>query len=198
MGGKKVKKSLPKIPDFEAFSESQAGSDGDSAMIYIDYELNAENKRELLEMLDEKCLVDGKKRLLLIVDSEGGFVSCALAIYDRLSYLKSKGIEIVTLAEGIIASAAVVIFLAGDERIITPHSNILMHLPEIDPECCPTLNEESIAKIFAELKKQKITFAEVASERTGRPIQYFIRAMKKMKEFNAEESVKCGLAHKIQ
>lgn len=64
--------------------------------------------------------------LYIHINSPGGVVYCGFAIYD---YLKSLDIPIITIAEGIAASAASVIFLAGNRRVVTKNSSVLLHQP---------------------------------------------------------------------
>jgi ATP-dependent Clp protease protease subunit len=67
-----------------------------------------------------------KKELLLMICSSGGEISPAFALID---VMKSSGIQIKTVGLGEIASAGLMIFLAGHpgRRILTPNTSILSH-----------------------------------------------------------------------
>ena len=60
------------------------------------------------------------------INSPGGDVFAGLAIYNAL---KSSGKEIVTKVTGVAASAASVIFMAGDKRIAPKNTFVMVHNP---------------------------------------------------------------------
>jgi len=60
------------------------------------------------------------------INSKGGGVDEGFAIHDLL---KTSGKKIVTYVEGMCASIATIIFLAGEERHITENSTGLIHFP---------------------------------------------------------------------
>lgn len=60
------------------------------------------------------------------ISSPGGVATEGLAIYNTLKNHPSK---VVTICDGIAASAASVIFMAGDERIMNPASLLMVHNP---------------------------------------------------------------------
>ncbi len=60
------------------------------------------------------------------INSCGGEVSEGLAIYNML---KNKGVKVVTYCDGFACSAASVVFMAGDERIMNEASLLMVHHP---------------------------------------------------------------------
>lgn len=60
------------------------------------------------------------------INSDGGEVAAATAIYNQLRAHKAK---INTYVDGIAASAASLIFMAGDNRIMRPTSILMIHNP---------------------------------------------------------------------
>ena len=63
------------------------------------------------------------------ISSPGGSVSDGLAIYNYLSGLKAKGVAVETYVDGLAASIASVIAMAGDTRFIGKASSLLIHRP---------------------------------------------------------------------
>lgn len=61
--------------------------------------------------------------------TDGGVLSCALAIYDALRTTHS---QVYTVAHGDVLSAGVVIFLAGDERLVSRNGSMMFHRPTSD------------------------------------------------------------------
>lgn len=60
------------------------------------------------------------------INSEGGVVDTGFHIYD---YLKSLKVPITTVGNGLVASIATVIFMAGDNRILNDGTRWMIHLP---------------------------------------------------------------------
>lgn len=60
------------------------------------------------------------------INSCGGDVSEGLAIFNTL---KNKGIKVVTYCDGFACSAASVVFMAGEERIMNAASLLMVHNP---------------------------------------------------------------------
>jgi len=84
--------------------------------------------KPVIEWILHENLVRKKKQkeLLLLVCSEGGSVEDAFALID---VMKSSKIPIKTVGLGCVASAGLMIFLAGTQgrRVLTPRTSILSH-----------------------------------------------------------------------
>ena len=68
-------------------------------------------------------------KLEVHISSPGGSVSDGLAIYNYLAGLKAKGVTVETYVDGLAASIASVIAMAGDVRFIGKASSLLIHRP---------------------------------------------------------------------
>lgn len=73
---------------------------------------------------------DESKRIYLHICSDGGELYPALAVID---IILNSNIKIITICEGCVASAGVLISLAGHQRLIRKHSYMLIH--EIRSTC---------------------------------------------------------------
>jgi ATP-dependent Clp protease protease subunit len=91
-------------------------------------EVNDETIRPIVEwiLVENHVVKKKKKELLLMVCSEGGSVEDAFALID---VMKSSSVPVKTVGLGVIASAGLMIFLAGHagRRILTPNTSILSH-----------------------------------------------------------------------
>ena len=107
-------------------SHSQALAD--AGMYVFMGEVDHENIKPIVEWILHENFVTKKKRkeLLLMICSEGGDVSSAFALID---VMRSSNILIKTVGLGQIASAGLLIFLAGSpgRRVLTPNTSILSH-----------------------------------------------------------------------
>lgn len=76
-----------------------------------------------------KQIIDAPKdteELVVHIHSRGGGVDEGFAIHD---ILKNSGYKVTTVVEGFTASIATVIMLAGDTRLITENSELVIHNP---------------------------------------------------------------------
>lgn len=91
-------------------------------------EVNDETIRPIVEwiLVENHVVKKKKKELLLMVCSEGGSVEDAFALID---VMKSSSVPVKTVGLGVIASAGLMIFLAGHagRKILTPNTSILSH-----------------------------------------------------------------------
>ena len=110
--------------------------------------------KSLVEQLDE--LTDISK-LNVYINSYGGEVAEGLAIYNALRRHKAK---VVTHCEGFACSIASVIFMAGDERVMSDSSLLMIHNAWTYAEG----NAEELRKQADDL--EKITEASVTAYKT--------------------------------
>lgn len=91
-------------------------------------EVDYDSIKPVVEWVLHENFVSKKRRkeLLLTICSEGGSVECAFALID---VMRSSQIPIKTVGLGQIASAGLLIFLAGSHgrRVLTPNTSILSH-----------------------------------------------------------------------
>lgn len=76
---------------------------------------------EFLEDLDD---LKDKTKITVHINSGGGDLYAGLAIYNRLKELPA---EIITVNDGLAASAASVVFQAGDTRKVNASSTVMVH-----------------------------------------------------------------------
>lgn len=91
-------------------------------------EVSAESIKPIIEWILHENFVSKRrqKELLLIICSEGGDMGAAFALID---VMRSSQLDIKTVGLGQIASAGLLIFLAGTpgRRVLTPNTSILSH-----------------------------------------------------------------------
>lgn len=99
------------------------------------YYYEAIDKKPILELISQlkdleailinlKYTYDVNPVIKLHIYSEGGDAFMGLSIYD---FIKTLKIPVHTYIDGLIASAATFLFLAGKKRFMTENSNILIH-----------------------------------------------------------------------
>lgn len=100
----------------------------DAGMYVLMGEIDNDSIQPAIEWILYENFVSKKKKkeLLLMICSEGGDMSAAFALID---VMRSSHLFIKTVGLGQIASAGLLIFLAGSpgRRILTPNTSILSH-----------------------------------------------------------------------
>lgn len=99
----------------------------EAGMFLLMSEVSNQSIRPIIEwIIEENLATKKKKKLTLIISSPGGDLSAGFALIDTI---KGSSIPINTIGIGTIASAALMIFMAGEKgnRILTPNTTILSH-----------------------------------------------------------------------
>ncbi len=160
--------------------------------LFLVGEINhASATRILMQMLYLESL-DPKKDINLYINSPGGVVDDTLAMYDIMGVLKCP---VATYCVGRAMSGGAVIFAAGakGKRFILPNAKIMIHQPYGGIG-----GQSSDIQIQAEeIIKMKRTLNGILAKCTGQPVERIAEDSERDKFFNAEESVKYGLADDI-
>ena len=71
---------------------------------------------------------DSKIQIILHIDSPGGSVSALLKFVDFCSIIKEKNnVELITIGSGLVTSAATIMCLMGDKRLLTKNCTFMIH-----------------------------------------------------------------------
>lgn len=134
--------------------------------------------------------------LFIDIDSEGGFVDEGFSIYAKLKrYAKKNEAKITTRTDGMVASIATVIFLAGSERIVNEFMQPFIHEPWADMFPLSADEYENGANALKKEREKLATFYSKHTEMTK------AKALKLMKEdtwLTAQECKEYGFADKIE
>lgn len=133
-----------------------------------------------------------KEDIKLYINSPGGSVTAALAIYDTMQYVKP---EISTICVGLAASASALLLAAGakGKRIVLPNSEILIHQVMGGAQGQAT-DIDIHAKHIIKIKKR---LNEILAKHTGQPLKKVERDAERDYFMSAEEAKKYGIVDKI-
>jgi ATP-dependent Clp endopeptidase proteolytic subunit ClpP len=122
------------------------------------------------------------------INSQGGYVDVGFEIYD---YLKSLGKPIKTIGQGMVASIATVIFMAGNTRVLKPNTEFMIHLPSGGVE--GNSDEiENYSKYIKDIEKRVVKFY---NETAGLSESEILPLLQKETFLNADEAYKLGFAN---
>ena len=105
----------------------QISEDNNQSFFLLIGEINLESAKDIIEwILSANFAEERPESLNIIITSPGGDLNAAFAIIDTM---KGSAIPIRTIGLGQIASAGLMIFLAGSkgQRVLTPNTSILSH-----------------------------------------------------------------------
>jgi len=144
---------------------------------------------KLIQQLEQDSI---KKPIRFIINSGGGSVYDGLALYDRI---KISPCKVIMVATGLVASMGLVIYLAGDERVVTQTSTLLSHQNTMDVNDGKTSDIKIEAK---EMDRLETWYLHLVANTTGQSIKKIEHEIKiGDKYISAEEAVKTGYASKI-
>jgi len=138
------------------------------------------------------------ENLVIYLNSPGGAAFQGLAITDELRIFKEKKIRITAEGRGLIASAAVPVFLIADHRIASKYTIFLIHPAKLwkwglFAESLDDL--QSQAKMIGLLQSNYAENVAACSKLTKEQI---LEMMKKDTWFTAEEALKYGFVDEIK
>lgn len=131
-----------------------------------------------------------KNPIKIYIDSPGGSVVDGLAIHDVMMTCKH---HIEVLCIGMAASMAAVILSAGDRRLCTPQSEIMIHQPLGGAK-----GQATEILIAAEhIKATKLRLNTILSENTGKSLDTIAADTDRDNYMTAEEALEYGLIDEI-
>ena len=144
--------------------------------------------RDLLYLQRE----DPTAPITLYINSPGGEVQSGLALYDVMQVVSCP---IRTVCLGMAASMAALLFIAGDDREILPHSRVMIHDPLISAGAGG--NALSVKARADDLMRIRDITAGVIARHSGMPIDRVFELTATDTYFEAKEAVEAGLADRI-
>lgn len=137
---------------------------------------------------------DCDKDIQFYINSPGGSITAAFAIYDTMRYIKC---DVSTICIGFAASAASLLLIAGTpgKRFALPNSEILIHQPSISGGLQGQATDIKIHSDWLDQTKQKLH--EIYSGLTGQPAEKIAQDMERDFYMTAEQAKTYGIIDKI-
>jgi len=136
---------------------------------------------------------DPKKDIQLYINSPGGILTSALAIYDTIQYVKCP---VSTVCVGSAASGAAVLLASGakGKRFSLPNSQILLHQVSVSGIGGAAVEIEITAKHVIRLK-QKVN--KILAKHTGQKLEKIELDTDRDFYLSAEEAKEYGIIDKV-
>ncbi len=172
------------VPEDQLFEERK---------IFFTEEVTAESSKELIQLLLYLEQQDPEEEITIYINSPGGDVVSGLAAYDTIIGLNCP---VRTVCIGTAASMGSYLFLAGDERWILPHAQVMIH----DPLLSGLAGSQSALALDRQAKKlmkTRETLGSILAERSGRTLEEVYEKTKEDCFLDAEEALSFGIATQI-
>lgn len=128
--------------------------------------------------------------IVVRINSPGGDVWDGIAIYNMLSSYSGK---VTTIVEGIAASAASIVAMAGDEVKMFDSAQLMIH----SAWTIAMGNSSEFKEVASVLEKIDGQLAEIYAKKTGKDASEFLNIMGKDSYYTSSESIELGLADSI-
>jgi ATP-dependent Clp protease protease subunit len=135
---------------------------------------------------------DADKDIYLYINSPGGVVTSAMAMYDTMNYIKP---DVSTICIGQAASAGALLLSSGarGKRMALPHARIMIHQPLGGAQGQAT-DIEIHAK---EILRMKSRLNEILAKNTGQAMNDVVEATERDRFFEANEAQAFGLVDHV-
>ena len=135
---------------------------------------------------------DPTKEIKLYINSPGGSVTAAMAIYDTMNHIKP---DVSTVCVGIAASAAAVLLSSGakGKRFCLPNSEVMIHQVMGGAEG----QASDIAIVAKHILRTKENLNKILSKNTGKPIAQVEKDSDRDYYMTADEAKKYGIIDEI-
>lgn len=141
------------------------------------------------EFLQDLEAIKDKSNITVHINSGGGDLYAGLAIYNRLKALKGT---VTTVNDGLAASAASLIFQAGDIRQMNAGSNLMAH--GVAGFLFGYYNVEDLEELTAQFKAHNKAIVNVYAERMGVSFDEASDFVKGETWLTGDEAIEKGLA----
>ena len=161
-------------------------------IIFMGEDVNSHTANLVVAQLLHLDNEDSKKDIFLYINSPGGSVYDALAIYDTMNFVKA---DVQTIGIGMQASAAAFLLSSGakGKRYILPHSTVMIHQPSSGTRGKVTDQEIDLHESL----RVKNILEEIMAKNTGQEKTKVHEDMERDRWMTASETKKYGIVDKI-
>ncbi|QOC55867.1 capsid maturation protease [Gordonia phage DirtyBoi] len=143
------------------------------------------------ELVRELARIDADRELKVRINSPGGDVYEGIAI---LNALRGRDGKVTTVVDGLAASIASVIAMAGSEIVMMPNSEMMIH----DPWMLTIGDAEDMQTAADNLGRIADNLASIYADRTGGTAEEWRAIMRAETWYTAAETVETGLADRVE
>ena len=161
-------------------------------IIFLTGEINDKSADLIIAQMLHLSYEESGKDIYFYINSPGGSVSAALAIYDTMNFVKP---DVATICTGLAASGGALLLAAGTQgkRLAMPNARVMIHQP-LGGAQGDAINIQIQAK---EIIKTKKHLNNLLARFTGRTLDEIEKATDRDKWFSADEGKEFGLVDNV-
>jgi len=161
-------------------------------IIFIGSEINEAVANTVVAQLLFLQGEDPKKDIYLYINSPGGSVYDAFAMYDTMQYVTN---DVQTIGIGVQASAAAFLLSSGTKgkRFLLPNSTVMIHQPSSGTRGKVTDQEIDLRESL----RVKRLLEEIMADNTGQKVEQIHEDMERDRWMTAKEAQKYGIVDKV-
>jgi ATP-dependent Clp protease protease subunit len=161
-------------------------------IIFLGTDVNEASANTIVAQLLFLQAQDAKKDIYLYINSPGGSVYDALAIYDTMQFVTN---DVQTVGIGVQASAAAFLLSSGTKgkRFLLPNSTVMIHQPSSGTRGKVTDQEIDLKESL----RIKALLESIMAKNTGQKPAQIHEDMERDKWLTAEEAKKYGIVDQI-
>ncbi len=161
-------------------------------IIFLGHDVNEQTANLIVAQLLFLDNDSSTKDIFLYINSPGGSVYDALAIYDTMQYVKS---DVQTVGIGVQASAAAFLLSSGakGKRYILPHATVMIHQPSSGTKGKVTDQEIDLKEAL----RVKRLLEQIMAKNTGQKPEKIHVDMERDLWMTSEEAKKYGLVDAV-
>jgi ATP-dependent Clp protease protease subunit len=161
-------------------------------IIFLGSDVNEASANSIVAQLLFLQADDADKDIYFYINSPGGSVYDALAIYDTMQYLNN---DVQTIGIGVQASAAAFLLSSGakGKRFVLPHSTVMIHQPSSGTRGKVTDQEIDLRESL----RIKQLLESIMAKNTGQKPEIIHQDMERDKWLTADEAKKYGIVDEI-
>lgn len=182
-----MKQDVQSIPVVETITKSEK-------IIYIYYYDQIDPGRVKIIMATVNGIITQEKpdKLYILFSSPGGVIAAGVTLYN---FLKSLPVKIIMHNIGSVNSIGNIVFLAGSERIASPHTTFMFH--GASSMLNGNFSLPQISEIKDSLQKDHDTIAGIICDRTKITREEINKLFAQGETKDVDFALKNGIIHKI-
>ncbi|ACL70243.1 ATP-dependent Clp endopeptidase proteolytic subunit ClpP [Halothermothrix orenii] len=161
-------------------------------IVFLGHPINDELSNLIIAQLLFLEAEDPDKDIHLYINSPGGSVTAALAMYDTIQYIKP---DVATICMGQAASAGALLLASGTKgkRYALPNARVMIHQPAGGVQGKATEAEIHIK----ELLRLRERLNEILSKHTGKSVEQISKDVEQDYFMTAEEALEYGIIDEV-
>lgn len=143
------------------------------------------------DLVKDLAAIDDEREVVVRINSPGGYIYDGITI---LNALRGRSGKVTVIVDGLAASAASFIAMAGDEVVMNRNAEMMVH----NGHGLVVGGFEDMRKMADNLERLNRNIASIYAEKAGGTVEDWLAVMAEETWFTAQEAVDAGLADRTE